>query len=386
MDLKKALEAAQRSAKEFKIKKVSLPSGMVLEEVEVTDEADARRFRIAMGIESIGVMSAPAKVSSGPTLSEQIKTHIEDMRQAGRHAKNVLDTQHSLRIFLEVVGDKHLNEVSPTDMREFFSALERWPSNAHKLAAFKGKTAKEILKAVKTYEGPLLEDRTKQKHRDRLATFFNACEREGLLSTAPPHRALPRRAKSVANKITRQPFKPSEVATIFGSEWPKWSSKSAHRKWVPLLGLFTGARINELAQLYADDFTKEGGQPGFWIQGKRKDQRLKNANSRRFIPLPSRLIDLGIMRYVDSCAAETRLFPGLKFSKTSGYADSISDQFGRYLDSVSLSSPALTFHSFRHTLASRMASELGIAPVVISSITGHANEGPGAMSNYLHSS
>jgi len=389
MDLKKALEAAQRSAKDFKVQRVVTPSGMVLEGVEVTDDADARRFREAMGLDgvsAIGVMPQPLQQPTGRLLSEQISRHLADMQRAGRAAKNLLDTKHSMRIFIEVVGDKRVNEVRPDDMRDFLDALEVWPANAHKLKQFKDKTAPEILKAVKHYDGPRLEARTKQKHRDRLATFFNACEREGLLNATPPHRALPRRAKSTATKVTRQPFKPEDVARIFGPTWPQWSAKWPHRKWVTLLGLFTGARLNELCQLYKDDFTKEGGAMGFWIRDLRPDQRIKNETSRRFVPLPSRLLELGLLDYVNGLPKGSRLFPRLKFSETSGYGDAVGDQFGRYLDSIHMSEKWLTFHSFRHTLISRMSSELGTQKPVITTITGHKFEDNSAFEGYVHES
>lgn len=385
VDLKKALEAAQRSSKDFTIQKVTLPSGAVLEGVEVADDADAQRFRSATGLDAIGVMPPP-RASTSRRLSEQIERHLADMKRAGRHAKNLLDTKHSMRIFIEVVGDKRLDEVRPDDVRTFLDALEVWPANAHKLKQFKDKTATEILKAVKGYDGERLQERTKQKHRDRLATFFNACEREGLLATVPPHRALPRRAKSTGSKVTRQPFKAEEVARIFGPTWPKWSAKWPHRKWVPLLALFTGARLNELSQLYKDDFVKEGGVMGFWIRDRRPDQRLKNETSRRFVPLPSRLLELGLLDYVNELPKDSRLFPRLKFSQTSGYGDAVGDQFGRYLDSIHMKEKWLTFHSFRHTLISRMSSELGIAKPIITTITGHKFEDNSAFEGYVHES
>jgi len=56
-----------------------------------------------------------------------------------------------------------------------------------------------------------------------------------------------------------------------------------HRYWLPILGLYTGCRANEVCQLHKEDLKE---QDGIWYldindNGKKS---LKNRSSRRLVP------------------------------------------------------------------------------------------------------
>lgn len=57
------------------------------------------------------------------------------------------------------------------------------------------------------------------------------------------------------------------------------------RYWLPLLGMYTGARVNELAQLSIADISDENNIPSITITSAGDDaKRIKNDSSRRTIP------------------------------------------------------------------------------------------------------
>jgi integrase len=61
--------------------------------------------------------------------------------------------------------------------------------------------------------------------------------------------------------------------------------------WMPLLGHFTGARVNELASLRPEDFVTEGGIPCLSIsQQNDGTKETKSAAGVRTIPLHPELI------------------------------------------------------------------------------------------------
>jgi integrase len=114
-----------------------------------------------------------------------------------------------------------------------------------------------------------------------------------------------------------------------------------------LLGLYTGARLEELCQLHQEDVRDE---EGIWVisindQGEKK---LKTHASKRIIPVHPKLIELGLPDYVTSQQdkGETRLFPELTRGRD-GYSTAASKWFSRYRQSIGLfnQSPPKDFHS-----------------------------------------
>ena len=57
------------------------------------------------------------------------------------------------------------------------------------------------------------------------------------------------------------------------------------RVWIPLIAAFTGARLNEIAQLGTDDLEELGGVWSFRITDEGGHHSLKNAQSKRQIPM-----------------------------------------------------------------------------------------------------
>jgi integrase len=129
--------------------------------------------------------------------------------------------------------------------------------------------------------------------------------------------------------------------------------------WLPLLALYSGARMEELAQLLITDVGEEGGIPYLHItdipdedeSAPRKS--LKNASSRRKTPIHPELSRIGFFQYVDHMKDQgvPRLFP--KVTTSSGdkrqQSANFSKWFGRYLREVAkVEDRRKTFHSFRH--------------------------------------
>ncbi|TOB10324.1 hypothetical protein CGK12_24715, partial [Vibrio parahaemolyticus] len=57
----------------------------------------------------------------------------------------------------------------------------------------------------------------------------------------------------------RKVFTESDLKKIFSLDVFKRRSKDAWHYWLPILGLYTGARINELCQLYTDNVKEVEG-------------------------------------------------------------------------------------------------------------------------------
>lgn len=146
------------------------------------------------------------------------------------------------------------------------------------------------------------------------------------------------------------------------TQWAK--QQEPYRKWIALLGLYTGARANEICQLYADDVQQVDGVWCLNIWDNRPDQKLKTAYSAHLIPIHSSLMAGGFIDFVQE-RAEGRLFPELP-RRQDGYSHLWGQWFSRHrpVDKG--------FHSLRHTVATELKDH-GIPLQYAAAILGHTN-------------
>ena len=151
-------------------------------------------------------------------------------------------------------------------------------------------------------------------------------------------------------------FTDDELKTIFHPLFLKDSEKPVDF-WAPLLGLFTGARLNELCQLDIKDIQKRDDIWAIHFIDDEPDKSLKTPAARRWIPLHPTLIEMGFLDYVkdaSQCTDGRKLFPYLSYSPVDGYAGTPSERWGKYLDTIDIKDPQKVFHSFRSTANDRL--------------------------------
>ncbi len=129
------------------------------------------------------------------------------------------------------------------------------------------------------------------------------------------------------NVESRKVFTNEDLEKLFMSKrYQDDTFKKAYNFWAPVLGLYTGARVNEIAQLYLTDFEKHDG---IWCININDDddKQLKNSASRRIIPLHPFLVDdLNIIDRVEALKAtgEDRFFHDLSKKASGGYGAHVS--------------------------------------------------------------
>ncbi|WP_425933905.1 tyrosine-type recombinase/integrase [Aeromonas rivipollensis] len=144
--------------------------------------------------------------------------------------------------------------------------------------------------------------------------------------------------------------------------WAK--EQDPYRKWIALLGMYTGARANEICQLYTDDVQQVEGVWCLNIRDSRPDQKLKTANSARLVPIHSSLIAGGFLAFVQERAGG-RLFPELPH-RQDGYSHLWGQWFSRHRPVDK------DFHSLRHTVATALKDQ-GVPLQYAAAILGHTN-------------
>ncbi|MDB5823789.1 MAG: hypothetical protein JWR21_2493 [Herminiimonas sp.] len=151
--------------------------------------------------------------------------------------------------------------------------------------------------------------------------------------------------------------------------------------WLPLLALFTGARLEELCLLHPDDVVQvayhdEGSEASAWIiriTDEGEGQGLKNSGSRRRVPIHPELERLGFVDYAQQAKVEgrKRIFHKLVPSIDGKEGGNFTKWFGRYLrDTCFVADPRMVFHSFRH-LFKEVLREVEIPKEINDALTGH---------------
>lgn len=156
--------------------------------------------------------------------------------------------------------------------------------------------------------------------------------------------------------------------------------------WLIPLGLFTGARLNELCQLNARDISQDN--KGIWtleVTDKLHTQNCKTSNSKRKIPLHPTLIAMGFLEFYaeqkERFGARTQLFPELTYSTSYHYSRQPSRFFsgkntgdgymGRLMIPQDRQPPS--FRSLRRTFAETLANE-GTPLSCVAVLLGHQDE------------
>jgi integrase len=142
--------------------------------------------------------------------------------------------------------------------------------------------------------------------------------------------------------------------------------------WVPLLGLYTGARLEDLCRLRARDAVQRAGVWCLHLHDTKREHRTGEENIMRHVPVHRTLLRLGWLDYVQAQDAGGLLFPHLKPNKYGQLSAMWSTWFAEYLDAdVGLPDRRLDFHSFRHTFKA-FGQLSGIEGPVIEELLGHA--------------
>jgi integrase len=230
-----------------------------------------------------------------------------------------------------------------------------------------GKTLKQVVESGATYK--TITAVTVNNRLRKLSAFLNWCKANGYITNNP---LAGLKMMTGASKEARLSFDNSDLRTLLDlNALQVEARKHPWRYWLPLMGRATGARLEELCQLRVDDFIQQQGIQCIRIDDNSEGQNLKNASSRRLLPIHPTLVELGLLRHVESVRATgaDRLFPELEPVRGKlGHAP--SKWFGRYKVKREITDPKKTFHSFRHTLIDDLRDS-GVQDSLIKRIAGH---------------
>jgi integrase len=140
------------------------------------------------------------------------------------------------------------------------------------------------------------------------------------------------------------------------------------RRWVPMLGAYSGARVAEICQLRVQDITEIDGIHCMSFTAEAGP--LKTESSERTIPIHTAIIDAGFLEFVASIESGP-LFVQLKPDKFGSRGGTGTKVLGRWVRSLGLKDTRLApNHSWRHRMRT-LARDYMLQPDLIDAITGH---------------
>lgn len=164
----------------------------------------------------------------------------------------------------------------------------------------------------------------------------------------------------------RKPYSDEALEKLFSGPvhtqgWRPIQGRGEASYWLPLIAVYSGARLEEIAGLRVSDVLPlalsqgDSSDKGWFFRIELKpesNRRLKTDQSERVTPIHPELIRLGIIEYAKylSSSGELYLFPRLTPQVSGKRANKWGEWFGKYRKEIcGVDDPRIDFHSFRHT-------------------------------------
>ena len=225
--------------------------------------------------------------------------------------------------------------------------------------------------------GKPIADKTVNLHLEFYSGVFNHAIQSGRISHNPLGGV--KFADKRDQQLLNDPFPKEDLVKLFHSkEYTNDTFINGWMFWLPVLSLYTGARLEELCQLYIDEIKVVDGIWVFDIDETRPDQSVK-AHEKRYIPLHPFITDeLYFIEYAHSLSDQNgRLFPELKpIGKRQRYGHGPSSNWFRpYKIRCGVVAPPRkkTIHSLRHNVSSSLM-EQDVQEFVIAMLLGHKHD------------
>ncbi|MGF7492763.1 site-specific integrase [Campylobacter concisus] len=272
-------------------------------------------------------------------------------------------------LFLYFNEDTPVYRITRDNLLEFRDLLYKIPTKLAQKSRYKDKSLSQILKLGE--KDDKLSEPTIQKYMIRVIQFFNYCFDSGYIG------------KSITAKMNVKidvdpseravlPYDVSEARKIFdivtnikqSGKSPSSRIEASELYYVTMIAAYSGMRIKEITQLHKEDIALKDGIYCFNINTN-DGKTTKTKNSIRFVPIHSKLIDLGLLEYVNS-KKSGNIF---KVSNKD-FSEIFRSQIQRkFIDKDSKK----TFYSFRHYFIDYLVQR-EVEANLIAQIVGHEKQ------------
>lgn len=322
-----------------------------------------------------------------PLLSEVTQDYLAYYEKLGKSTM-LGKVRVAMALLMEVMGDKPIGSLKQTDLEAYFDTVQALPPRWKSICRKEKLTVSTLAAQGR---GEMSKHTFNCNHLAAITPFVRYCRRKWqdcgwpmTLTTEGVQYTGSRRGPEGGQRA----FEPDELKRLFeGAEMASFANDSAkaHHYWLPHLGLFTGARVNELCQLNPQvDITQDTRSRTWYLditdesEGHQGiDKSVKTGSSKRKLPIHPKLIELGFLDYVSHVKArgDTMLFQSFPPSSVGRAGTKAGEWFRDLLRDTGLrdetpNARIVGMHAFRSTLLHR-AMVQGVVNAEV--ITGHAS-------------
>ena len=294
-------------------------------------------------VEPKPIMPPPPPKKTAETFTEAFERYLATELD-GTGGDTITDYRRKVKIFTEKVGDPPLGKISDHIAVEF---LDDYLLGERKVSP-----------------------RTRNGYAMLFSAIFKCAIRRKKVTANPFD---DQRIKAAT--VHYEAFTDQELATLFAAAnfeiAPAKHKTATALPWASLISAFTGCRLEEVAQLRAEDIKQTDNI--WYFEFCPNGGKTKAAT--RVVPLHHALIDAGLLRYRDALPKSSMLFPGLKErkSKAGRLGPKLGDQFNWWRKKLGIDRPHVNFHSFRHTVGDRLR-KAGVPEDDRAALLGHEDE------------
>ncbi|WP_418137314.1 site-specific integrase [Agrobacterium sp. El2ro-1b] len=287
-----------------------------------------------------------------------------------------LEKRDHIDLLKEIVGSsRDISSLTPQDVAQVKDTLTSLPKNRHKNKVTRHKPLAEVLKMANVER---LQVASINKYLQTYGDLFEYALQHSFVEKNL-FSGLSIKQNRQRSQNERGAFSLAQARLLINALTDPLPVlvKKPHQKWGPLIGLYTGARLNEIAQIDVADVRQESGIWLFDLNDEGEDKQLKTASSRRLVPVHAKLIEHGFLDYADAMRQQKKrkLFPDLPNTVEHGRGRNIGRWFNEtLLPKLGIKDKGLVFHSLRHTVVTRL-SRADVPESIIKAIVGHAQQG-----------
>jgi integrase len=324
----------------------------------------------------LATVPAPAhhEPPPGPLFSE-VRAAYERAKQGKVKPKVLRNTMDDTALFIELTGDLPITKIRAKHIREFQEKCQRLPVRGRAgNPKYRGKAARELIE-TDIPECDRLKNSNINTFVTTIRTVFNWAIKQDEFD-------IIKNPCNGADKLTEDEKDPAdkcftldELKALFESDNYKNGFNKPYQYWCPLIALYTGARVGEVAQLYLSDIRRDEESEIYYfdLNDFAPDKSIKTGD-RRIVPMHSKLIELGLLRYVEELKAEgkERLFFDLGPHRD-GYGGNVVTHFGDYQKKCGVKIGGRNIHGLRYTFQNALR-RMGVSFEMIGEIVGHARK------------
>jgi integrase len=356
------------------------------ERLKVVDDISIRLGAVESSSQKGAKSTTPA---SSPTMSTYVEPFFGWRAEIGTRHQVIGQERGTLARFIELHGDKPVNQYVRKDVVNFLDMLRKLPKAYGKSQKDKETSLEEFLRRAEKSGDGGLQDKTVKRHLSVLSQFFRFCVDKGGLSIAQRNELCEKhrfKVSELADNEQREAWMMSDLKILFASEVWQPDHPRDSKFWLPLMALYLGARLEELADLSRGDvfFEKISGLNAIriipYVDSDGRSRTLKTKASKRTIPLHPELIKLGFLVYVDRVAKSplAPIFPDLAPQGQDGRrGPRLTRWFVEYRRKLGIYREGVAMHSFRHTVRTALGNQIvtELQKRSLDYLTGHAAQG-----------